>query len=57
LGGRVVVVANSGLIGTEGTQFPGLGLIEKGDNRIFLQNAVRWLANLNSVRRRNVDER
>jgi hypothetical protein len=57
LGGRVVVVANSGLIGTEGTQFPGLGLIEKGDNRIFLQNAVSWLANLNSVRRRNADER
>jgi hypothetical protein len=51
------VVANSGLIGTEGTQFPGLGLIEKGDNRIFLQNAVSWLANLNSVRRRNADER
>jgi hypothetical protein len=41
--GRVVVVADSGFIGTEGTTNPGPGLIEKGDNRRFVQNVIRWL--------------
>jgi hypothetical protein len=41
--GRVVVVADSGFIGTEGTTFPGIGLIEHGDNARFARNAVRWL--------------
>ena len=42
-GGRVVVVADSGFIGTEETTFPGVGLIEQGDNRRFVHNIVRWL--------------
>jgi len=41
--GRVVVVADSGFIGAEGTTFPGVGLIERGDNARFALNAVRWL--------------
>jgi hypothetical protein len=41
--GRVVVVADSGFIGTKGTTNPGPGLIEKGDNRRFAQNVIRWL--------------
>ena len=41
--GRVVVVADSGFIGTAGTTFPGVGLIEHGDNARFALNAVRWL--------------
>lgn len=42
-GGRVVVTADSGFIGTEGTTFPGVGLIGHGDNGRFAQNVVRWL--------------
>ena len=41
--GRVVVVADSGLIGTDGTTFHGVGLIERGDNARFAQNLVRWV--------------
>lgn len=41
--GRVVVVADSGFIGTAGTTVPGPGLIEQGDNRRFIQNVVCWL--------------
>jgi len=41
--GRVVVVADSGFIGSEGTTFPGTGLIEHGDNARFALNAVRWV--------------
>ncbi|MBM4459804.1 MAG: hypothetical protein FJ011_18920 [Chloroflexi bacterium] len=41
--GRVVMVADSGFIGTAGTTFPGVGLIDQGDNSRFAQNAVRWL--------------
>jgi hypothetical protein len=41
--GRVVVVADSGFIGTAGTTFPGIGLIEHGDNARFALNAIRWL--------------
>lgn len=41
--GRVVVAADSGFIGTEGTTYPGPGLIEHGDNLRFVQNIIRWL--------------
>jgi hypothetical protein len=41
--GRVVIVADSGFIGTAETTFPGIGLIEHGDNGRFAQNCVAWL--------------
>ena len=42
-GGRVVVTADSGFIGSEGTTFPGTGLIAMGDNRRFIVNILLWL--------------
>jgi hypothetical protein len=44
-GGRVVVTADSGFIGSEGTTFPGTGLIARGDNRRFILNILLWLGN------------
>ena len=41
--GRVVTVADSGFIGDEGTNVPGPGLINHGDNARFIKNVVRWL--------------
>ena len=41
--GRVVVVADSGFIGTSGAQGRGKGLIGHGDNLRFVMNAIRWL--------------
>ena len=41
--GRIVIVADSGLVGTEGTMYPGLGLIGLGDNLQFLWNVILWL--------------
>ena len=41
--GRVVTVADSGFIGDDGTNVPGPGLIDHGDNAQFVKNAVRWL--------------
>ena len=41
--GRVVVMGDSGFIGTENTDLPGPGLIEEGDNLRFIRNVVRWL--------------
>jgi hypothetical protein len=41
--GRVVVMANSGFIGTAGTTRPGPGLIEHGDNLRFALNTIAWL--------------
>ncbi len=42
-GGRVVVTADSGFVGSEGTVFPGSGLISRGDNRWFVINILLWL--------------
>ena len=42
--GRVMVVGNSGFIGTRGTRKPNHGLFAEGDNGRFVVNAVRWLA-------------
>ena len=44
LRGRVVTVADSGFIGSDGTTRPGPGLIGRGDNLQFVLNAVSWLA-------------
>ncbi len=41
--GRVVILADSGFIGGEGTSFPGPGLLAEGDNRIFIGNIISWL--------------
>lgn len=42
--GRVVMVADSGFIGSRGTSFPGPGLVDRSDNTRFLMNIVRWLS-------------
>ena len=41
--GRIVVVADSGFIGTEITTMPGPGLIGHGNNLRFVNNSIRWL--------------
>jgi hypothetical protein len=41
--GRVVIAADSGFIGTEGTIGPGPGLLGQGDNLQFVRNAIHWL--------------
>ena len=41
--GRVVVMGDSGFIGSKDTDVPGPGLIDKGDNRRFIGNVIRWL--------------
>jgi hypothetical protein len=41
--GRVVITADSGFIGSDGTTYPGTGLIDRGDNGRFVANALRWL--------------
>jgi hypothetical protein len=41
--GRVVVLANSGVIGSAGSTRPGPGLIEHGDNLRFVLNTIAWL--------------
>jgi len=41
--GRVVVIADSGFIGTDCTTRPGRGLIGHGDNQLFISNVIRWL--------------
>lgn len=42
-GGRVVVTADSGFIGSPGTTFPGAGRLAEGDNLRFIVNALLWL--------------
>jgi hypothetical protein len=42
--GRVVSLADSGFIGTDGTSYPGPGLIGHGDNLRFIINTIRWLS-------------
>ncbi len=42
--GRIVAIADSGFIGTDGTSNPGPGLIGWGDNLHFLSNSILWLA-------------
>ncbi|MBM3934391.1 MAG: hypothetical protein FJ319_08840 [SAR202 cluster bacterium] len=41
--GRLFAIANCGLLGTKGTDYPGKGLIDEGDNKLFVERAVRWL--------------
>ena len=44
--GRVVVMADSGFIGSSGTQTPGPGLLDQGSNRLFVTSAIQWAAGL-----------
>lgn len=41
--GRVVIVADSGIIGNDDTKFPGPGLIKRGANQQFIGNVIDWL--------------
>jgi len=41
--GRILVVTDSGLFGNVDTNYPGPGLLDKGDNRQFLLNSLYWL--------------
>lgn len=43
--GRVVILADSGFIGDKDSIFPGFGLIDKGDNILFLQRILQYLLN------------
>jgi hypothetical protein len=45
--GRIVVTADSGFIGSGETTFPGVGLIEKGDNGQFIINCLLWIGECN----------
>ena len=42
--GRVVAVADSGFIGSPGTETPGPGLLDRGSNLLFVTNALLWAA-------------
>lgn len=42
--GRVVVMADSGFIGSPGSLTPGPGLLDQGSNCLFITNAIRWAA-------------
>lgn len=41
--GRVVIISDSGFIGTRCTNSPGPGLINEGDNSVFIKNILLWL--------------
>ena len=45
INGRVVILADSGFIGDKDSTFPGFGLIDKGDNILFLQRILQYLLN------------
>jgi hypothetical protein len=44
--GRVVVIANSGIIGDVGNQNPAPGLVSFGSNLFFVLNSLAWLAKI-----------
>lgn len=41
--GRAFFITDSGFIGSEGTKYPGPGLINYGDNNKFILNTIKWL--------------
>lgn len=47
--GRVVVLADSGFIGSAGTTRPGPGLVEHGDNLRFVLNTIVWLGDASAA--------
>lgn len=42
--GRVVAIADSGFIGSDGTYYPGPGLVGWADNLRFILNSILWLS-------------
>jgi hypothetical protein len=42
--GRVIVTGDSGFIGSQGSSFPGPGLLHRADNAAFVTNALQWLS-------------
>jgi len=42
--GRIIVIADSGFIGSDNTIKPGPGQITKGDNLAFIINCLEWLS-------------
>jgi len=45
-GGRLLVTADSGMFGSAGTGYPGYGLVDRGHNEAFVENALRWLGRM-----------
>lgn len=41
--GKVIVLADSGFIGDKGSTFPGFGVIDKGDNELFVRRMFEYL--------------
>lgn len=41
--GKIVITADSGFVGDKGSTFPGWGLIEEGDNILFIRNILSYL--------------
>ena len=46
IGGKIVILADSGFLGEQGSRFPGLGLIEEGDNLAFIKNILEYLVSV-----------
>jgi len=44
--GRVVITSDSGFVADDNTNFPGPGLISRGNNEDFIQQAIEWLLKL-----------
>ncbi len=42
--GRVVIMSDSGFVGVPDASSPGPGLIDRADNRRFINNVISWLA-------------
>ena len=43
--GKVIVLADSGFIGDKDSTFPGFGVIDKGDNEMFVRRIFEYLMN------------
>ncbi|MFW9786732.1 MAG: hypothetical protein ACFFE2_05410 [Candidatus Thorarchaeota archaeon] len=41
--GKVIVLGDSGFLGDKDSTFPGFGMIDRGDNEIFIQRMFRYL--------------
>jgi hypothetical protein len=41
--GKVIVLGDSGFIGDKDSTFPGFGVIEKGDNELFISRMFDYL--------------
>ena len=41
--GKIVLLADSGFVGEKDSKFPGFGLIDKGDNLLFIDRILKYL--------------